>query len=260
VSEQKTPVLFFAHGSPMNAIQDNSFTRTLKTIGSGLPKPKGILCISAHWMTKGQTAVTEAPHPKTIHDFYGFPEKLYQCQYPAPGSPELAHLIQQQIKDPMVIGDQGQWGFDHGLWSVMLHTHPRAEIPVIQISMDMTKPASHHFEMGRKLGFLRRQGYMIIGSGNIVHNLRHVYEEGAPIVDWAQDFDEWVKECLLQRDFKPLYEDYLTAPGGAMSVPTPDHYYPFLYTLGACEDDDKITFDFEGFQNGSLSMRTVRFS
>lgn len=257
---EKTPVIFFAHGSPMNAIEDNSFTQTLKKIGKGLPKPKAILCISAHWMTKGHTAVLEMSEPRTIHDFYGFPEELYECQYPAPGNPEVARMIRSGIDEPTILADKDHWGFDHGTWSVLLHTHPKADIPVVQISMDMTKPASFHYEMGKKLRFLRRQGVMIIGSGNIVHNLRHVYPEGTPVVDWARNFDEWVKERLLTRDFAPLHTTYLQASGGAMSVPTPDHYYPFLYTLGAAEDDDKISFDFEGFQNGSLSMRTVRFS
>lgn len=254
----RMPSLFVGHGSPMNAIQSNDFTQTLKQLGKNLPRPKAILCISAHWMTRGSTQVTAMTQPKTIHDFYGFPQALFDIQYPAPGHPEVAQLVIDTVSG--VIADTHTWGLDHGAWSVLVHTHPKADIPVVQLSMDMNQPGEFHYEMGKKLAPLRDQGVMILGSGNIVHNLRQLYSETSAPADWAVEFDEWTKDHLLRRDFKPLHSEYLNAPHGPMSVPTPDHYYPLLYVLGAASEEDHLVFDYEGFQNGSLSMRSVRFS
>lgn len=255
----RMPVLFLGHGSPMNAIENNDFTRAHAQLGKILPRPKVILMISAHWMTKG-TWVTHMSEPKTIHDFGGFPQELFDVQYPAKGSPETAEKVQAQILDPEILADDDEWGFDHGTWSVLRHVYPKADVPVVQLSLDMTKPAEFHFELGKKLQGLRDQGVMIIGSGNVVHNLRRISRDGqAAPLPWSVEFDEWVKSRIDERDFKSLVFDPTKTEAGKLSVPTPEHYLPLLYILGASDSEDKIEHVTEGIQNASVSMRSVRF-
>lgn len=255
---QRMPVIFMGHGSPMNAIDDNRYTRALHQIGTELPVPAAILCISAHWMTEG-TWVTHMEHPRTIHDFYGFPQELFDVQYPAPGSPELAELVQQDVKTPQIHADDKAWGLDHGTWSVLKHMYPAADIPVVQLSLDMTKGPAYHFELAQQLKALRERGVLILGSGNIVHNLRQIrWEANAQPHDWALEFDQWMKTKLEQRDFHAIQHDYLKTAAGRLANPSQDHYYPLLYTLGASLPDDNLSFIYEEMQNASLSMRSVR--
>ena len=259
VESSRQPVLFLGHGSPMNAIEDNSFTRSLARLGERLGKPKAVLCVSAHWLTEG-TRVTGMPKPRTIHDFGGFPEALYDVRYPAPGSPELAALVRETLGRKTVGIDDTEWGLDHGAWSVLRHLYPKADVPVVQLGIDYALPAARHFELGETLRPLRDKGILILGSGNIVHNLRRVsFDENAAPEAWAAEFDEWVKRRLEKRDYESLLADLAGAPSGALSVPTPDHYDPLLYILGASDARDKLRFEYEGIQNGSISMRSLSF-
>lgn len=259
-STTKMPVLFLGHGSPMNAIAENSFTTTLNNLGKNLPTPKAILCVSAHWMTEG-TWITEMEKPKTIHDFYGFPKALFDVQYPAPGNPELAKQIRGGIMDPKIQGDHEMWGLDHGTWSVLKHMYPKADIPVMQLSLNIAQPAEYHYHVGKTLQHLREKGILIVGSGNIVHNLRQIdWNEQAKPYDWAVEFDEVVKTQINKRDFKSLLTLQNSTIAGKLSVPTPDHYLPLLYILGAANDKDKVEYIYEGMQNASISMRCVAFS
>lgn len=256
---EKMPVLFLGHGSPMNALANNSVTQAFAQLGKTLPAPKAILVISAHWMTRG-TWVTHMDQPKTIHDFYGFPQALFNVQYPAPGSPALADDIQKLVLDPQIGADDNEWGLDHGTWSVLKHVYPKADIPVVQLSLDMTKPAEYHFELGKKLQALRHQGVLILGSGNVVHNLRRIsWEEQAKPFDWSVEFDEWIKAKSMDRDFKSIVSHATDTEAGKLSIPTPDHYYPLMYILGASDAKDQLHFDIEGIQNASISMRSFRF-
>lgn len=255
----KMPVLFVGHGSPMNAVETNGFTQRLAALGESLPRPKAILCVSAHWMTEG-TWVTQMRQPKTIHDFYGFPEALFEVQYPAPGSPELAARISESAQDPKVHSDHEMWGLDHGTWSVLRHMYPRADVPTLQLSVYLEQPGEYHYKVGLQLRSLREQGVLIVGSGNIVHNLRRIsWQDDAKPYDWAVEFDEWAKEKLLARDDKALVAEYGASAAGRLSVPTPDHYYPLLTVLGAADEREEATFPYEGMQNGSISMRAVQF-
>lgn len=257
-STAKMPVLFLGHGSPMNAIESNDFTHTLARLGQNLPVPKAIVCISAHWQTRG-TWVTHMQTPKTIHDFYGFPQALFDVQYPAPGSPALAEQIQTKIVSPPIHIDDSQWGLDHGTWSVLKHIYPQAQIPIVQLSMDMTQSPEYHFQLGQQLTSWRQQGVLIVGSGNIVHNLRRLsWETNAKPFDWALEFDDWVQTKILDRNFSALVNEPLKTESGRLSVPTPDHYLPLLYILGAAEKNDTIQFIYEGIQNSSISMRCVQ--
>lgn len=253
----RMPVVFLGHGSPMNAIEDNSFTRRLGALGQEIAKPTAILVVSAHWLSAG-TWVTRMAQPKTIHDFYGFPQELFDVRYPASGDPELAKHIQTLSTRPKIQGDDSAWGLDHGTWSVLRKMYPDADVPVLQLSIDMSEPPAFHFELGRTLRSLRERGVLIIGSGNIVHNLRlidwHQPQQG---FDWAVEFDEWVKERLLQKDFKAVTEDFMKTTAGRLSVPTPDHYLPLMYVLGAADEKDDLNFEFEGCDMGSISMRCL---
>lgn len=259
-TNQKMPIVFIGHGSPMNAIESNVYTEMQKQLGKNLPKPKAILVISAHWMTKGSW-VTGMEKPKTIHDFYGFPKELFEQQYPAPGDPGLANNLHQKIQNPSIIIDHNEWGLDHGTWSVLTHMFPDANIPVVQLSLDMSKPPEYHFELGKQISYLREQGILIIGSGNIVHNLRTMnWKKDAAALDWAEQFDNWVKEKLNERDFNALVYDSLKSSEGKLSIPSLDHYLPLLYVLGAASKSEEITFEVEGIQHGSISMQSFRFS
>lgn len=254
---KRAPAVFIGHGSPMNAIAANAYTATLEHWGMTTPKPRAVLCVSAHWLTKG-TAVTAMERPRTIHDFGGFPDKLFQVEYPAPGDPKLAWRMQDLI--PGLILDPQQWGLDHGTWSVLRHVYPNADVPVLQLSIDYHQPPEFHFELGKKLAPLRDEGVMILGSGNIVHNLRRIdWDENAEANELGVKFDAWVKEKIEARDFKPLVAE-LQTPEAQFSVPTPDHYDPLLYILGASAPSDKMEFIYEGMQNASISMRSVCFS
>jgi 4,5-DOPA dioxygenase extradiol len=255
MSENKMPVLFVGHGNPMNAIQDNAFTQRLAGLGQEIQRPKAILCISAHWLSAG-TWVTRMDQPKTIHDFYGFPDELFAVQYPAPGSRALAEQIQALSSRPKIQGDDSAWGLDHGTWAILRKMYPDADIPVVQLSIDMSEPPEFHMELGKTLSKLREQGVLIVGSGNIVHNLRKAdWSKSLQGFDWAIEFDEWTKQQLLKGDYASLAQDYRKTLAGQLSVPTPDHYYPLLYTLGAADSKDQVQFEFEGYDMGSISMR-----
>jgi len=241
----------------MNALEKNAFTRALEGLGKKLQRPRGVLCVSAHWMTKG-TWVTHMAKPKTIHDFYGFPKALFEVQYPAPGSPELANQIHAEIQKPQVGLDDSEWGLDHGTWAVLRHLFPDADVPVVQMSLDLKQGPEYHFRSGQELKQFRNQGVLIIGSGNIVHNLREIdFDPDAKPFDWAIEFDEWVKGRLLARDFQALATKALATPAGRLSIPTPDHWYPLLYTLGAATTDDPLRFEYEGIDHSSISMRCL---
>ncbi len=255
----KMPVLFLGHGSPLNALEDNGFTRMLLGLGHSISRPRAILCISAHWMTKG-SFVTHMQSPKTIHDFYGFPQALYDVLYPAPGSPLLAEQIQSNLEPTPLFLDDSSWGLDHGTWSVLKHMYPDASIPVLQLSLDMSKPFGFHVALGEKLREFRDQGVLIVGSGNIVHNLGKIaFDPDAQAYDWALEFDAWAMTQLNARNFKALTDQPLLSESGRLSIPTPDHYYPLLYALGASTGADSLAFEFGGMQHASISMRCLSF-
>lgn len=260
IATDKMPILFFGHGSPMNAIEKNEFTTSLDKLAESLPNPIAILMISAHWETQG-TMVTGMSQPKTIHDFYGFPKELFNVEYTAPGDPRLAEYISASSSDPEIAIDRNQWGLDHGTWVILKHIFPKANIPVIQLSLNRNLSLKDHFELGKKLSFLRKQGVMIMGSGNIVHNIREInWEIHASPHDWAIEFDGWVKEKLINRAYEPLVFAARNSQSGKLSIPTLDHYLPLLYIVGASELSDSIYFFHEGFQNSSMSMRSFIFS
>lgn len=253
------PILFIGHGNPMNALWRNDFTETLMNIGKRIPKPKAIICISAHWMTEG-TWITHMPNPKTIHDFYGFPEELFEIQYPSPGHPQLADHITTTLKNRKINLDDEFWGIDHGTWSVLKHMYPEANIPVLQLSIYMEKQGDYHFQLGQELKFLREEGILIIGSGNIVHNLSLMnWETNAPPYDWVVNFDKWVKDNIEKRQFYELINNPTKSNDGSLSIPAPDHYCPLLYILGASNENDKLRFVYEGIHNASISMRCISF-
>jgi 4,5-DOPA dioxygenase extradiol len=251
------PVLFLGHGNPMNALLRNPYSEGWAALGLSLPRPKAILSISAHWYVAG-AAVTVNTAPRTIHDFGGFPEELYQVRYPAPGDPVLARRIQNLLA-PIAVDLSGEWGLDHGTWSVLCHLFPAADIPVVQVSIDYTRAANYHYEIGRRLAVLREEGVLILGSGNLVHNLR-AYRWGKPVVPypWAVEFDRHARQLLLASDYAPLIAYDKLGAGAALSIPTPDHYLPLLYVLGAAVSGDAISFPIEGIEGGSISMLAVR--
>jgi len=261
----KMPVLFVGHGSPENIILKNSYTRRLAGLGQELPRPEAILVVSAHWLTDG-TFVTCAEKPKTIHDFYGFPEELYRLGYPSPGSPEVARLITEIVKTPAV-GCDFDWGLDHASWAVLRHIYPKADIPVIELSLDYSpynswrRPSLRSFyDLAGQLRPLRERGVLVIGSGNIVHNLRVVdmmNMEAAPY-DWAVEFDEQVKRALLAGDHGTLLDCRNMSRATALSVPTLDHYLPMIFAIALQERGEELAFLHEGFQNRSVSMRCFR--
>jgi len=250
----RMPTLFLGHGSPENAIADNAYTRRLATLARELPRPKAILMVSAHYMTEG-SAVTSAEHPRTIHDFYGFPEELYEVQYPAPGSPQLASAVAGLVGGSL----DPRWGFDHGAWSPMRHIWPDADIPTVELSIDLSMPARTHYEIGGKLSELPDQGVLVVGSGNIVHNLGAIdWNRPHGGYQWCEEFDAAVAQHLDARNDASLV-DYAALPGGRQSVPTPDHYLPLLYAVAAAGKEAAATTVYEGLEMGSLSMRCVRF-
>ena len=254
------PALFAGHGSPLNAIQDNGFTRSLKLLGEKLPALEAILVLSAHWETD-RTQVLGQEWPETIHDFYGFSKELYEISYPAPGAPAAARLAVDALADIKAEVTQ-KWGFDHGTWSVLRHLKPLAEVPVFQVSLNRQFTFREHFEAGKLLAPLRSRGIMILGSGNIVHNLSlYDPDDNAAPFGWAAAFDMRIKEMLFERHFGSIID--LENAGDRqtrLSIPTFEHFVPLLYVLGASHEKDNLSFPFEGIQNASMSMRTVLFA
>jgi 4,5-DOPA dioxygenase extradiol len=256
MNNTQMPVLFLGHGSPMNAIEDNEFSLAWQEAAKQISEPKAILCISAHWETQG-TQVTAMEAPRTIHDFYGFPRLLFEKQYPASGSPELAARIIELAGKSRVIPDHS-WGLDHGTWSVLCRMYPQADVPVVQLSIDRSHENTYHYQLGQALQSLRQEGVLIVGSGNIVHNLRlMVWEDTA--FDWAVEYDGKVKQWILEGDHELIihYEKYGKA--ALLAVNSAEHYLPLLYILGLKEKDEPISFFAEKTWGGSLSMRCVRF-
>ncbi len=255
---EKMPTLFVGHGNPMLAITDNPYKLQWNELGKQIPKPKAILCISAHWLTNG-VAVTMTDKPKTIHDFGGFPEELFKQEYPAPGSPHFAKLTMDTIQSAKVHQDF-EWGLDHGTWAVLLNMFPKADIPVFQLSIDYYKPIEYHFEIGKELSVLRSQGVLIMGSGNIVHNLRQVrWQENAKPFDWAIEFDSYVKKSIEDNNPKPLIDYKSLGQVANLAHPTNEHYLPLLYILGLRDSKDQFQFFNDTIDMGSISMRSVIF-
>jgi 4,5-DOPA dioxygenase extradiol len=242
----------------MNAVSKNFYTDSWAAIGNSIPRPKAILCVSAHWYLPG-TAVTAMSSPRTIHDFGGFPRELYQVEYPAPGSPELSKRVQELLAPLPVHLDQ-DWGLDHGTWSVLCHVFPHADVPVVQLSIDETRPSQFHYELAKLLAPLRDEGVLIIGSGNLIHNL-HTYAWGKHEVgpfDWAVRFERLARELLLKGDNAPLVQYELLGRDALLAAPTPDHYLPLLYVIALRRDGEAVSFPVEGFDGGSISMLTVQ--
>jgi 4,5-DOPA dioxygenase extradiol len=254
------PILFLGHGSPMNAIEENQFVEGFKKVGKTIPKPNAILCISAHWLTKG-TKVTAMDLPPTIHDFGGFPKALFDVQYPAPGSPELAKET-QQILNPIAVELDDSWGLDHGAWSVIKHLYPNADIPVIQMSIDYNQPMKYHFELANKLQSLREKGILIIGSGNIIHNLRMVdfanMDKDNYGYDWAIEVREKINSYLLDGNYNPLIQYEKQSKAFQLAIPTPDHYIPLLYILGLQQKNEQLSLFNDKLVAGSLSMTSLK--
>jgi 4,5-DOPA dioxygenase extradiol len=253
------PVLFLGHGSPMNAIEDNEFVRGFRDVAAKLPTPKAILCVSAHWETRG-TRVTAMTAPRTIHDFGGFPKALFDVQYPAPGSPWLAEETRKTVQQTSVEMDH-QWGLDHGSWSVVKHLYPQADVPIVQMSIDVARSPRAHFELAQELVALRNQGVLVVGSGNMVHNLGLIAFDKINEVDysfdWAKSASEKIKKAVLDRDYDVLF-DYKN--GGSeltMAIPTPEHFIPLLYTLGLKSEKDEISLFNDKAVAGSLTMTSV---
>jgi 4,5-DOPA dioxygenase extradiol len=252
------PAIFFGHGNPMNAIGRNGYTAAWQRIGQGTPRPKAILSISAHWYVP-QTGVTVSTAPRTIHDFGGFPRELYRVQYPAPGDPALARRV-QQLLSPLDVRLDDSWGLDHGTWSVLKHVYPSADVPVVQLSIDETRPASFHFDIGKKLAALRDEGVLIVGSGNLVHNL-HAYAWGQHTrdpYDWAVRFEATAKDMMRAAEYGPLIDYEKLGRDAALAIPTPDHYLPLLYVLATGQNRDSVSFPVEGVDGGSISMLAVQ--
>jgi 4,5-DOPA dioxygenase extradiol len=249
----RMPIIFFGHGSPMNTLASNRYTEAWNRLGASVPRPKAILAISAHWFTRG-TEVTAMEKPKTIHDFGGFPQALFDVQYPAPGDPGLAARVRDLLAPVEVHLDQS-WGLDHGTWSVLAHAFPGAGIPVVQLSMDATKPAQFHYETGKRLAPLREEGVLIIGSGNVVHNLMLMRRgEGVPAFDWAQRFNDKVRAALASGRHQALIDFERLGEDARLSVPTPEHYLPLLYIAALQAEDETMAFAVDGYEAGSLGM------
>lgn len=255
----KMPALFVGHGSPMNAIEENIFVQNWRKVAENIPTPAAILCISAHWETRG-TKITAMPRPQTIHDFGGFPKELFAQQYPAPGFPELAADVQQLITKTHIELDH-QWGFDHGTWSVLIRMYPNANIPVLQLSMNITQPTSYHYELARELEKLRERGVLILGSGNMVHNLRildwHSPDRG---YDWAIDANEQFKKMIVEQDYRQLFQIRDISEAFKMAVPSYDHYHPMMYVMGVQNKKDEVSFFNDQLMMGSLSMTSFILS
>jgi len=258
--DERMPLLFIGHGSPMNAIEDNEFSQRWHAMGQEITKPTAVLCISAHWLTHG-THITAMQNPKTIHDFGGFPQSLFNVQYPAPGNPELAKETASIIHKTQV-GLDHDWGLDHGTWSVVKHMYPNADIPVLQLSIDYNQPGEYHYELAKELAALRRRGVLIVGRGNMVHNLRMVdwSKVNTPEFgfDWAIEMNDKFKQLITNGDHDPLIHYEKLGAAARYAIPTPDHYYPLLYTLGLKENNEKVSFFNDRAVMGSLTMTSVK--
>jgi len=254
------PAIFFGHGNPMNALAHNEFTSGWARLGKDLPRPKAILCISAHWYVP-RTGVTISTSPRTIHDFGGFPDELYQVQYAAPGSPALARRVQELLA-PLPVNLDEEWGLDHGTWSVLTHVYPQADIPVVQLSIDAARPPQFHYEIGKRLAPLREEGILVMGSGNLVHNLRAIDWSGATkgAYDWAARFELQARQMMQAGDYAPLLAYEKLGNDARLAIPTPDHFLPLLHVLGVQQNSDRITFPVEGADMGSISMLTVQIA
>jgi 4,5-DOPA dioxygenase extradiol len=252
----RMPAVFFGHGSPMNTLEQNRYTNAWRHIGTSVPKPKAILCISAHWMTRG-TAVTAMDKPRTIHDFGGFPQALFEVQYPAPGDPALAARVTELLA-PAAIQLDRAWGLDHGTWSVLAHAFPAADVPVVQLSLDANLPPKSHYELAARLAPLRAEGVLIVGSGNVVHNLgRMQWAEDATPYDWATRFNDQVRGWLLARDHPALIDFASLGDDARLSVPTPEHYLPLLYVIAQQGEDEPVSLTVDGIEYGSIGMLTT---
>jgi len=252
----RMPAIFFGHGNPMNALEDNAYTRAWSEIGRTIPKPKAIVCVSAHWYLPA-TLVTAMEHPRTIHDFGGFARELYQVEYAAPGDLQLT----SRLKSLVGAVEDHQWGLDHGTWSVLCHVFPNADIPIVQLSIDETRPPKFPYDLGTRLAPLRDEGVLIVGSGNLIHNL-HAYAWGrhpAEPFDWALRFEKQARDMLLSGNDEPLIDYEALGRDAILSAPTPDHYLPLLYVMGTRHASDRVTFPVEGIDGGSVSMLTVQF-
>lgn len=263
------PILFIGHGSPMNAIEENEFSKNWRAIADKIPVPKAILCISAHWLTKG-TYVTAMTNPKTIHDFGGFPKELFDVDYPAPGDPELAKNISKNVNKTTIELDH-EWGLDHGAWSVIKQMYPSANIPVLQLSIDYHKNADYHFDLAKELSQLRKKGVLILGSGNMVHNLRMMtLPQGASNMidaqniqfgyDWALEMNDKFKTLITDGNFAKLKDYKKMGKAANLSIPTPDHYYPLMYTLGVKNQNEEVYIFNDKCVMGSVSMTSILIS
>jgi 4,5-DOPA dioxygenase extradiol len=251
----RMPTLFVGHGSPMNAITDNPYAREWHNVGEALPTPSAILCVSAHWMTRGTTLVHVGPRPRTIHDFGGFPQALFDQQYPAPGAPDIAKAAIELVRASHLEADT-EWGLDHGAWSVLIRMFPKADIPVFQLSLDLGKAPSDHFDLAQELKPLREKGVLIVGSGNLVHNLRALVRGGITPYDWAEDFDARAAEAISRRDFRALAQPLALARTLPLAHPTLEHYLPVLYPLAVADEQDDLLYFNTGIDMGSISMRS----
>jgi 4,5-DOPA dioxygenase extradiol len=254
----RMPAMFFGHGNPMNALSSNAWTRGWSAFGQDIPRPRAVLCVSAHWYLSG-TRVTAMGRPPTIHDFGGFPRELYEVDYAAPGDPPFAQRLVTLLK-PVLVELDDEWGLDHGTWSVLRHVFPDADVPIVQLSLDETKPASFHYDLARRLSSLRDEGVLIAGSGNLVHNL-HTYSWGRRPVepfDWAVRFEQLAHELILARDHASLVNYEALGRDAMLAIPTPEHYLPLLYILAQQQDGEPTTFPVAGFDGGSISMLSVR--
>lgn len=252
----RMPALFIGHGSPMNALEHNRYTETWRALGTTLPKPTAVLCISAHWLTRG-LAVTAMPQPRTIHDFGGFPQALFDVQYPAPGSPALAARM-RELLSPLPVAMDAEWGLDHGAWSVLAHLFPKADVPIVQLSLDATQPEAFHYAVGLQLTVLRDEGVLIVGSGNVVHNLRRLNMQTGAAYDWATRFESFVRQAITARDHAALIHWQAQGSDAAQSIPTSEHYWPLLPVLGTQTADESASIVIDGIELGSISMMTMR--
>jgi 4,5-DOPA dioxygenase extradiol len=257
-SVERMPAVFIGHGTPFNALNDNRFTQAWSAFGRQIPRPRAILAISAHWYI-GATAATAMPRPPTVHDFYGFPPEMYQISYPAPGAPELVSALQELVAPVWLQSDSDQWGLDHGTWSVLVHMFPSADVPVVQLSIDGRQPPAYHLELGKRLAPLRDQGVLVMGSGNIVHNLRlmdrSMVGDGP---EWAARYDALMQRYVQEGDDEALVE-YERHPDADLAVPTPDHYLPLLYAVGLRQNDEACEVIVDGLDINCVSMTSVRF-
>jgi 4,5-DOPA dioxygenase extradiol len=256
--KETMPALFLGHGNPMNALEDNDWTRAWTALGASMPRPRAVLAISAHWYVAG-THVTAMDAPRTIHDFSGFPRALFEYEYPAPGDPVLAKRIERLLA-PDPVGLDRRWGLDHGTWALLCHVFPDADVPVVQLSLDRSAPPRTHYELGRRLAPLRDDGVLILGSGNLVHNLR-AYDwnrRAAGPADWAERFERRARELIVHGDHAALVDYEALGPDARLAIPTPEHYLPLLYLMAVHSSGEPLAFPVEGFDGGTVSMLGVR--